>query len=598
MKPRQISPISNPHLRLGLAAALLTSCLVTLLVFGGHDSNAQGQVQVNAADPPSTAQGTTNLIVKVTGKGFKNGAQAKWFVTGTTNPGGVTVNSTTFVSSSELSANITVADDAVISNFDIQVQNSDGRGGKGTELFAVTPKGQALCPVQPPPPIGDTKCYAGLPGCLDPSFGGVGFVNTHLGNSAARYASAVAVQPDGKIITAGVARPSSTLDDVAVTRFNADGSIDRTFGDADPLNPGFRTGYVVTSITSDNDLTRAIALQFDGKIVVSGNYYSGRPIGFVIRYNADGTLDNMFGSGGIVILNFGKRSASPHYDLAIQADDGKIVIGGAANDGFAVARLLPNGSVDTSFGSAGLVVANPSGAQGGTSAGWSMTIQRVPALFGEERIVLAGSSKTSSGDNPDWTLMRLRSNGATDTSFGSGGVVKTPFFGYRDEVHAVTIDYNNRIVAAGNIATASIDSCGTYVIDYAVARYNENGTLDLSFAGGKQTVDFYGGRDEAAYGVAVQADNKIVGLVWPQATGSNGISIQNFGLVRFNIDGSRDFSFGSLGNGLVTTDFFGFYDSPAGIAVQPSDGKIAAVGSTAVVSGGPLSDIVIARYLP
>jgi hypothetical protein len=91
-------------------------------------------------------QGTLNLNVKVTGKGFKSGAKAKWLVTGTTDTGGVTVNSTTFVSSTELSANITVADGATIANYDIQVLNSDGRGGKGTELFAVTAKGgQTSC---------------------------------------------------------------------------------------------------------------------------------------------------------------------------------------------------------------------------------------------------------------------------------------------------------------------------------------------------------------------------------------------------------------------------------------------------------------------
>ena len=101
-------------------------------------SHAQGQVQVTAADPPAAEQGTVNLNVKVTGRGFKNGAKAKWFVTGSADTGGVTVNSTTFVSSTELSANITVADSATIANYDIQVLNSDGRGGKGTELFAVT----------------------------------------------------------------------------------------------------------------------------------------------------------------------------------------------------------------------------------------------------------------------------------------------------------------------------------------------------------------------------------------------------------------------------------------------------------------------------
>ena len=416
-------------------------------------------------------------------------------------------------------------------------------------------------------------------------------MNTHHGSAAARYVSAVAVQPDGKIVTAGVARPSGTQDGVAVTRFNSDGSLDNLFGDADPLNPGFRLGYVATSITTSGYLfIRPIALQTDGKIVVGGTYSnsSNRLIGFVVRYNADGTLDGTFGSGGRATLDFGKRFTSPEYDLAIQAD-GKILIGGG-RDGFSVARLLPNGSLDTSFGSGGLVVADPSGTQGGTSVSFTMTIQRVPAVTGEERIVVAGKSKTSSGDNYDWTLMRLRSNGATDTSFGSGGVVKTPFFGYWDEIHAVTIDYSNRIVAAGLVSTANQDVCQAYVIDYAVVRYDENGTLDLSFGGGKQLVDFYGGRDEPAFGVAVQFDNKIVGLVNP-----SNIPVSDFGLVRFNVDGSRDSSFGPFGNGLVTTDFFGRNDTPYDIVVQPSDGKILAVGVAGVVTG---SDLVVARYWP
>src|SRR5262245_26335405 len=117
---------------------ILSALFVLLVTWAIEDSHAQGQVQVNAADPAATEQGTINLNVKVNGKGFKNGAKAKWFVTGTTDTGGVTVNSTTFVSSTELTANITVSDTATISNFDIQVLNSDGRGGKGTELFAVT----------------------------------------------------------------------------------------------------------------------------------------------------------------------------------------------------------------------------------------------------------------------------------------------------------------------------------------------------------------------------------------------------------------------------------------------------------------------------
>jgi hypothetical protein len=129
----------------------LCFALLALVSVGAPPAAAQ-QIQVTAADPPTGEQGTVNLSVKVTGKGFKPGAQAKWFVTGTTNPGGVTVNSTAFVSSTELTANITIDDAAVISNFDIQVQ-SGGRTGKGTELFAVVAKGgnPNACTNQPLP---------------------------------------------------------------------------------------------------------------------------------------------------------------------------------------------------------------------------------------------------------------------------------------------------------------------------------------------------------------------------------------------------------------------------------------------------------------
>ena len=104
---------------------------------------ATAQVQVKATNPSSAAQGTINLDVTVNGSGFKNGAKAQWFVTGTTNPGGVTVNSTTFVSSTQLTANLTVSSTATISGYDVQVRNSDGRTGKGTDLFAVIQAGSS-----------------------------------------------------------------------------------------------------------------------------------------------------------------------------------------------------------------------------------------------------------------------------------------------------------------------------------------------------------------------------------------------------------------------------------------------------------------------
>jgi len=106
--------------------------------------SATAQVQVDSTNPSAAPQGTINLDVTISGNGFKKGAKAQWFVTGTTNPGGVTVNSTTFKGTTQLTANITVATDAVISGFDIVVTNTDGRTGKGTDKFAVSQQGTPI----------------------------------------------------------------------------------------------------------------------------------------------------------------------------------------------------------------------------------------------------------------------------------------------------------------------------------------------------------------------------------------------------------------------------------------------------------------------
>ena len=573
-----------------LTLSVVTGLLSLISLSSPHQIvTAQGQVQVTAADPASSAQGTINLNVKVTGKGFKNGAKAQWFVTGTTNPGGVTVNSTAFVSSTELSANITVADSAVISNFDIAVTNSDGRGGKGTELFAVTAKGNnVVCPAQQPAPTSDTRCYGAFPGCLDTTFGGTGLVTNHFGDPAYLTAAEdIVVQPDGKIVVAAQARgSSSTLADFAVARYNADGSLDTSFGDPDPLNPPLRRGFVLTAVTTGGDTPNAMTLQADGKILVIGTANSDSA---VVRYNANGTLDGAFANGGIDILNFGKRVVAPNRDIAVQSD-GKILVGGSSGSAYAVGRLLVNGSADSTFGSGGLATATPIGA--GSANGNKLAIQRVPAVTGEERIVLGGTSTVNSSANTDWTLMRFRSTGAVDSTFGSAGTVKTAFFGFGDSVHQVAIDSANRIVVSGNTRTAS-SNCGGYVIDGAVVRYTQDGALDTAFNGsGKQTVDVYGGMDQF-YGLVIQTDNKPV--IFSYSLSSDG-TVQTLALARLNVDGSRDTTFGPLANGIVTFNAYGFDNYGIAVAVQ-SDGKIVGAGSADYRNGGPW-DLVVVRYWP
>jgi len=573
----------TPPALIVLTIALLLFVAIALI----PRAHAQGQVSVSAADPMAAEVGTINLNVKVTGKGFKNGAKAKWFVTGTTDTGGVTVNSTTFVSSGEVTANITVADTAAITTFDIQVTNSDGRGGKGTELFNVTAKANASnnnCPAPPPAPISDTKCYAALPGCLDSTFGGVGYVHTNPNQSGGGYAveaNGVTVQPDGKIVVAGDERTVAANRNYAILRYNTDGSLDTSFGDLDPFNGSLRRGYIVIAPSTGYDSTNDVLLQPDGKIVFSGavNTTSGA----VVRLNTNGTLDTSFGNGGIVQLGSGEAKKG----LAIQSD-GKIVVGGGAG-GFSLTRLNPNGSLDLSFGSGGKVFANPGYGKHGTSTAWDVAIQRVPAITGEERLVLVGYSSVASNANSGWTVMRFRSNGATDTSFGTNGITKTFFYGFQDQARVVKIDSSNRIVVAGLVTKTSCDDA----FDFGVVRYTQNGSIDGSFLGGPQTVDVYGG-DDTLNGLEIQTDGKVL-LSGTSYSGDN--TVTDFALVRFNSDGSRDSSFGLLGNGIVTTDLFGKGDYAfAGLALQP-DGKIITGGGTYLPNVTP-GEIAVARYLP
>jgi uncharacterized delta-60 repeat protein len=576
--------------KLIVAVFLFVSLGLLLAKLSGPVSQAQGPpVQVAAADPPAAEQGTVSLNVKVTGKGFKNGAQAKWFITGTTNPGGVTVNSTTFVSSTEVTANITVADAATIADFDIQVLNSDGRGGKGTELFKVIAKtanvgGGSNCPAPIPAPTSDTKCYAAMPGCLDVTFGTNGIVITDPSVNQVGYnhPTGVLIQPDGKIIATGMTSHGINTDqDFVALRYNTDGSLDTTFGEPDPLNPPLRLGYVRTSFSSYLDLAWTSLLQPDGKIVMAGHANVGSTkFWAVLRYNSNGTLDPSFGSGGKKTLDIADTRVE---SMTIQSD-GKLVLVGGPN--FTIMRLSQDGSPDNSFGTSGKVTANPSTARKGSSLAHTVGIQRIPAITGEERIVVGGWAANSPNA---FALMRFGPNGTVDSTFGSSGRAYTSFFGFGDQIGVLKIDQSNRIVAAGVTDTAN-SNCGLYVTDFAVARFTENGSLDNSFSGdGKLSTDGYGGSN-AANGLLLQTDGKIV--ITGGNLSSDG-SVEDFILVRYNDNGTLDTSFGILGTGIVTTDTSP-QDWSYAIAQQPWDGKIVLAG----VSSFSHRNMAIARYWP
>jgi len=446
------------------------------------------------------------------------------------------------------------------------------------------------CP-SPTPPTTDTICFSGS-GCLDPALGTNGpfLFRPKIGNVTDIGIQKAVVQPDGKIVGAGQVFDSArtTHRDFFVIRVDASGQLDTTFGDTDPANPTQRLGYLIDQIgvsATPADAAYSLAYSaYDGKIVVSGSSDSASVI---VRYTSDGRRDLTFGSNGIVRPGVALQA----MDVAVQSD-GKIV----ANlwDRFTAIRLNADGSFDSSFGSGGIAAYDASATAYGTGSARTMAIQTIQTGSGpEERIVLAGTGydattrKQQSSAVNQFALMRLRSNGAIDTTFGSGGRVKTGFFGLGDSAFDVHVDQDNKIVAGGIVAIASCDPDRNK--DAGVARYSENGAFDW-----KATVDFYG-YTNWIYGITTQVvagDVKVVGI------GMSGIFSSpkpDLGVFRLNSDGTPDASFGpgTFGPGKVTTNLMSTDHGLGGVVDAANN--IVVVGSS---STGSSINATITRYFP
>ncbi|HLG03023.1 MAG TPA: T9SS type A sorting domain-containing protein [Bacteroidia bacterium] len=357
-------------------------------------------------------------------------------------------------------------------------------------------------------------------GSLDNTFGSGGIVTTAIG-SFDDEANVVVIQPDGKIVVSGFSDNGANLD-FAVVRYNTDGSLDISFGSA---------GKVTTPIGSGQDAGRSVALQQDGKIILAGQSFNGSDMDFaLVRYNNDGSLDNTFGSGGKVTTAVSADN-DYGYSIAIQPD-GKIVVAGVSgvfsNYDFSVVRYNNDGSLDTTFGSGGKII-TPIGS--GHDFGYSLAIQS------DGKIVISGSSVI--GPNTDFAMVRYESTGTLDTTFGSGGIVTTAVSPTFDGSQSVFIQPDGKIVAAG------ISGNGTWN-HFALVRYDINGGLDSTFGVGGKVITVISAMNDYCRSVSIQSDGKIVAAGYTL----NG-SGYDFAVVRYNSDGSLDSAFGS--GGLVTT---------------------------------------------
>jgi uncharacterized delta-60 repeat protein len=385
------------------------------------------------------------------------------------------------------------------------------------------------------------------PGTLDNTFGNGGKISTGFRGNA-EDAEAVVIQSDGKIVALGSSgcENCDTLRPIfALARYNkSDGSLDNTFGNGGKVTSGFGWGFYYG---------RALALQSDGKIVAAGMRLDSSQVHgalVIARYNTNGSLDNTFGSAGVVITTIQNNHDAANA-VAIQSD-GKIVAAGGADSNGVIVRYNSNGSLDNSFGTGGIALS--------TAAGFNtLDIQS------DGKILAAGAYN-------QFFVQRYNSNGTLDNSFGTGGTATTDFGG----ANSLAIQSDGRVVVVGYSGS-----------DIAMARFNSDGSLDNNFGSGGKVTSSFSRYGCSANACTIQSDGKIIvgGYVADTSYGA----ITNFAIARYNSDGSLDNSFGN--NGVSLTLFY-FGDDVHSVVLQ-ADGKIVAAGSTGYTDG---SQFILARY--
>ncbi len=331
------------------------------------------------------------------------------------------------------------------------------------------------------------------------------------------------------------------------------------------LDTSFGSGGQV-AVANPGGAGEGLAVQPDGKILVAA---SGTGNFTLLRLLPDGSLDAGFGSAGIVSTDFGGNDDA--YGMALQGDGRVVVVGRVQIAGgydFGMARYEADGRLDASFGSGGKFSVDFAG---GTDYAWAVVIQA------DGKIVVGGQA-SASGRNV-FGLLRLRPDGSLDTGFGSGGKVQTVLG------TGGALAYDLALAPDGKLVLAGVAQVGTSD-QFAAARYSDDGSLDGGF--GTQGIALVSVQSQAsARGVQVLADGSVL------LAGGSASGVRNdIALVKLDALGKLDTSFGG-GTGKVTTNLSGGRDSGMALAVQ-ADGRIVVAGYRAAAAG---DDMAVLRYL-
>ena len=314
----------------------------------------------------------------------------------------------------------------------------------------------------------------------------------------------------------------------------------------------------------------AVAIDGQGRILVAGEAVNGSHDVAVARLLPGGRLDRSFGGDGQVRIDVGGSDRA--LDVAA-APGGKIVVVGERSfprrSSWFVIRLLSGGARDRTFGGDGVVV---------TDFGRQFQGADAVAMGSNERILVAG--QISNGTSESWAFVRYRSGGAPDRSFGGDGRVVLSLSVSSEEVQDLAVT-GTGIVAAGYAERR-------FVPRFAVAKLHLDGTRARGFGNrGVRLVDLGPGGD-AAFGLAVQPDGKPVLGGYASAGGRT-----DWGVARLTAGGRLDVRFG--GDGIVTTAFTAAYELAQAVAIQ-GNGRIVVAGSAQGPSG--TDDLALVRYLP
>ncbi len=367
-----------------------------------------------------------------------------------------------------------------------KVTTAIGTGGDYARALAVQPDGKLVVAGYCNNGGNSSFCLAryNADGSLDTGFNGSGKVVAPIGTGF-DYVYALALQPDGKLVAAGSCANSGNRS-FCLARYNADGNLDTGFNGS---------GKVVTPIGSGDDYAYALAVQPDGKLVAAGTCANGGPYDFCLaRYNTNGSLDTSFNGSGKVITSIGSGDDNA-YALAVQPD-GKLAVAGTCSNGgnsdFCLARYNNDGSLDTSFNGSGKVI---------TSIGSGSDYAVALALQPDGKLVATGGC--GNGLSADFCLARHNTDGSLDNSFNGSGKVVTSIGNGVADAKTLALQPDGKLVVAGVCATGSNH-------DFCLTRYNADGSLDTAFNGSGVVVTPVGSNGGLAHALALQPDGKLV----------------------------------------------------------------------------------------